>query len=996
MKRFFPIYLITLVILCSLGFSFSSDKYPSLVSTHTEPPAEEDKRIEDAWVDSVYLSLTTDQRIGQLFMIRAHSDLGDDHIASVKSQIKKYHVGGLCFFQGTPEKQAKLTNEYQALSKTLPLLVAVDGEWGLGMRFKTKAMNFPKNMALGAIQDNSLIYHMGMEIAYQMKRIGIHVNFAPVVDINNNANNPVINTRSFGESRKEVAIKSYMYMLGIQDGGAIACAKHFPGHGDTDMDSHYDLPIIHHSRSRLDSLELFPFRLLAQNGVKSVMTAHLQIPALEPDGKTPSSLSAKTIQGILIGEMGFDGLIFTDGLEMEGIHKNFDIGEIEVRALEVGNDILLLPRNIEVAFEAIRYAIKTGRLSNEIIELKVKKIIRAKYQLNLHNEKPINLINITADLHSDKAKALNAKLISHSFTLLKNKDQLIPFVNIIDQKYASLSIGTKSVTAFQRNLEDFVPIKHYKANKVITSHARQSLIDGLSKYDRIIVSFNNLSSYASKNFGIDTSAINLLKDLQKAHEVVIVWHGNPYGLKYFDDLNHILVAFEGNKEIAKLSAEAIFGVFPIDGKLPVTASDQFRFGDGENAHSLRRMGYAHPAEVDLNPDSLKMIDKIVSKMIKTKAAPGCQILVAKDRKIVYNKSFGYHTYDKKQKVKSSDLYDLASITKVAASTLAVMKLVDEGLVDIHTPIKKYLPELSNTNKAHMTLYDIMSHHAGLAPWIPFYKCTLDDSKNPVCLDSVYSEKITEGFSIQIADKMYMRNDYVDTVMINLIDSDLRSNTNYRYSDLGYYLIAELIDRITGSKLDKYVANNFYIPLGLKRIGYNPLKKITKKNIIPTEKDTYWRQQTVHGHVHDMGAAMLGGVAGHAGLFSNAEDLAVVFQMLLNDGYYGGHQFLRPETISLFTQRHNRSQRRGIGFDMKQLDTLRILNISEFASDLTYGHLGFTGTCVWADPETQMIFIFLSNRTYPNMNNNKLGRKNYRPNIQSAVYRSLEKNYGLTQ
>ena len=956
-------------------------------STSEPKPKQNDSQMAEAWVDSVFNAMSAEERIGQLFMIRAHSDLGPEHVESVKRQILQYHVGGMCFFQGTPEGHAKLINEYQVLSKRVPIMVAIDGEWGLGMRLKRSTISFPRQLTLGAIQDNRLLYDMGAEVARQLRRLGIHINFAPVVDVNNNPDNPVINTRSFGEDRYNVAVKSYMYMKGMQDNGVMACAKHFPGHGDTDVDSHYDLPVINHQRDRLDSIELFPFRVLAEQNVGSMMVAHLQVPALDSTPNLPTTLSKYTVTDLLQDSIGFEGLIFTDGLEMKGVTKYHEPGQLEVKALAAGNDILLLPENIGASFNAIKAALQDGTLSQADIDRKVKKVLRAKYELGLTELQQIEMEGLRDDLNAPSGVVLKRKLLQQSLTLVRNTDKMIPFQEIDTLDLASLSIGAQNRTIFQNTLEKYKDITHYQLEMAMTERRARRMIDNLKNHEAVVVSLHDMSSYASKDYGFTSEMKGFLQSLNREVPVILVVFGTPYSLKYFDEFERILVAYTDDPMAQELAAQALFGAFSIKGRLPVTASSRSAFNTGFITSSLFRMGFGLPEEVGLNAAKLAKIDTIAWNGIDSGAMPGCVVLVAKDGKVIFHKAYGFHTYEKKRPVSPDDIFDLASITKIAASTLSIMKLQDMGLVNIQDTLVKYLPETDSTNKRDMVLADIMSHRAGLVAWIPFYTKTLTRRKKP---DSdFYKKRKTAGYTLPVARSLYMQNDYADTIWQRILRSNLRGNKNYRYSDLGFYLMAEIVKRQSGKLIDEFARDNFYQPLGLRSMTYNPWQKYDKSRIPPTEVDRYFRWQTVHGYVHDMGAAMLGGVSGHAGLFGNAEDLAVLMQMLLNKGYYGGAWHLDPKTVREFTRRCPDCTRRGIGFDMKQLDEGSSLNLSGRASESTFGHLGFTGTCAWADPEQNLVYIFLSNRTYPSMKNNKFGKMDIRPRIQSAIYQALE-------
>ncbi len=942
---------------------------------------------EQRWVNSIFDKMTPDERLGQLFMIRAHSDKGPDHIAKVEAMIKQFHVGGLCFFQGTPEKQAKLTNKYQKLANHVPLMISMDAEWGLGMRLKENAISFPRQLMLGAIQDNTLIHQMGKEIARQLRRLGVHVNFAPVADVNNNPENPVINTRSFGEDRLNVAVKSYMYAQGLQDGNVMACAKHFPGHGDTNVDSHLDLPIIQHDRKRLDSIELFPFEVLAQHGIQSMMIAHLHVPVIDPTPNLPTTLSPNAINNILKNEIGYDGLIFTDGLGMKGVSKHHKAGEVEAKCLVAGNEVLLLPQDVNAAVRAIKKFLEEGKLKQIDIDTKVKKILKYKYRLDLINAQSVVEENIRKELNTPAAKQLKRKLIKNAITLVRDPNKIIPVQGMEDKKIAALSIGSIVNTEFQKTLSHYAKIKLFNVGKEVAEANHRNLIRDLKAHDLVFVSLHDLSSYATKNFGISNSAKKLIEELRTQTKVVLVNFGNPYSLSYFDNIECLVQAYQEDQDTQEITAQSLFGAHKITGRLPVTASSNAKFNDGLNTNQLFRLAYDMPEAVGLDSEKLKAIDSYAIDAIAKKATPGCVVLIAKDGKVVFEKAYGHHTYDKKQVMKTSDIFDLASLTKILSTTLAVMKLQEQGKLSIYDPIGKYLPELTGTNKASLKIEDIMAHHARLKPWIPFYEETVSTKyKKP--LPKYYKKTKTDEYSIQVTDKLFMKNDYVDEIWKQIRDSELLSSQRYRYSDLGYYLLASLVEKLTGQAFEDYLNDQFYQPLGLSTACFNPSSKFSKKQIVPSERDKYFRQQKVHGYVHDMGAAMLGGVSGHAGLFANANDVAILMQLLLNNGYYGGKRYLEAVTIQNFTRRHPNCTRRGIGFDMRELNTAKDTNISIKSSRNTFGHLGFTGTSAWADPDHNLIYVFLSNRTYPSMNNYKLNKEDYRPKIQTVIYESM--------
>lgn len=950
-----------------------------------------------AWVDSVFNAMTDDERLGQLFMIRVNRKPSDPEGERLAEElIERYHVGGICFFKGHPSHQLGLTNHYQALSKT-PLLVAIDGEWGLSMRLDS-TVSYPHNLALGAIRQNRLIYRLGAEIADDCRRMGIHVNFAPVADVNNNPNNPVINDRSFGENKYKVSAKSFMYMLGMQDNGVMACAKHFPGHGDTDVDSHLDLPVIRHSRSRLDSVELYPFKVLINQGVKSIMVAHLQIPALDTSAHRPTTLSRHVVTDLLQDSLKFGGLIFTDGLEMKGVTKYFKPGEVEAEAILAGNDILLLPGDTPAAFETIKRYIREGKLSWERIYKSTKKILLAKYQLGLHDYHPKPLDGLIDALNRPQKRVLKRELIARSLTLARSEDELVPVRKLLHTAGAVLSIGAKKRTKFQDRVVSYADFAVFNTERDIAESRRRELVRRLSQKDLVIIGLHGMNRRPSKNFGISGSAVRLITELAGKTKVILVVFGNPYSLKNFESLRNVLVAYQDDDDTQDLAAQALFGAIHIMGQLPVTASPGYVAGQGIPVRSIQRFGYALPEAVDMDSKVLARIDTILGEMVRSKAAPGAQVLVARRDKIVYHKAYGYHTYAKRRPVRLTDVYDLASVTKVAATTPALMKLYDEGRFSTDVPLVTYLPEAEGTNKADLLTGDILSHHARLRPWIPFYKRTLVSVRRGrrrhryrVPSKRIYHKRPGTGFTVPVAKDFYMKDSYVDSIWQWIYASPLREKAGYRYSDLGFYLLGKAVEHITGRPLNEYVKEEIYKPLQLRKMTYLPLKCLDGKCLVPTERDRYFRKRVIKGYVHDMGAAMLGGVSGHAGLFSDSYDLAVLFQMYLNGGTYGGVRVLSPEVIRHFATRVPGETRRGLGFDLKELapnPPARKENTSPLASDATFGHLGFTGTCVWADPEEELVYVFLSNRTYPSMHNYKLNKENIRPRIQTVIYQSL--------
>lgn len=934
------------------------------------------------WAETTFDSLTVDERIAQLFMIEVRPTYGAKHIASVEQTIKQHQVGGVIFFKGNPNEQVKLTNRFQEMSKT-KMLVAIDGEWGLAMRL-SNTISYPYQLGLGGIQNEEVIYDMGKEIGRQCKRLGIHVNFAPVVDVNNNPNNPVINYRSFGENPANVCNKGWAYAKGMQDAGIIACAKHFPGHGDTDVDSHKDLPVINHSMERLREVEFQPFQFLINEGVKSVMTAHLFIPAIDNRPNIAVSISDKAINGILRREMGFTGLSFTDALNMQGVAKYHPNGELELKALMAGNDILLSPGDIPKATRLIKQAMDNGSLSPDYVWGKVLKILAYKHSLGLDNFTPISEDNVEEDLNNAFAKHINYKLVAQELCLAKDDNNILPIQNFADKKIAVISIGNGLKTDFQKELEKFGAYKTISLDKNASLAQFLALEKQLKNYDLAIISLHKTSKYPPY-YGVTSQSAQFIRNANKQAKTLFVNFGNPYNLKSFPNQKSVLLAYEDLPANQLKAAQAVVGIIGVNGTLAVSIGDEYVAEMGIKTQPISELNTGIPEEVGMSSTRLQQIDKIAERAINIGATPGCQILVAKDGRVVYDKSFGKHMFGNAKEVENTDLYDLASITKVAATTVSLMKLIEEGKLSLDDKMAKYLPDLEQTNKSYMTIRMVLEHKAGLKDWIPFYYETLNDM---AIYDSVFTKAPDSLHTIYVGNDLYMLASYKDHILQRIYDSELRTIGKYKYSDLGMILMKELIENVTGVPFQKYVATTFYKPMGLERLTFLPMQKFKTAEIVPTSLSPDMRQGLVRGMVHDPGAAMLGGVSGHAGLFGNAESLAALMQMLLNEGTYNNVRYLKKETINNFTAKQASDSRRGLGWDKPEFKPGWANPASDYASPLCFGHTGFTGTMVWVDPQYDLIYIFLSNRVYPTSDNRLLIKENVRTNIMDVVYKSF--------
>jgi beta-glucosidase-like glycosyl hydrolase/CubicO group peptidase (beta-lactamase class C family) len=863
-------------------------------------------------------------------------------------------------------------------------MIAIDGEWGLGMRLDS-VINFPRQLMMGAVADASIIYDFGKAVGEQCKRIGIQVNYAPDIDINNNPDNPVINDRSFGEDKYKVSMFGVQYMKGMQDVGVMACAKHFPGHGDVSVDSHYDLPVINKSRAALDSLELFPFRELIKAGVGSMMIAHLYIPSIDSTANQATSLSKKNVTGILRNELGYEGLTFTDALEMKGVAKFYPSGEAAVQSLIAGNDMLCLPGDVPNAIQKIVQAIEVGKLTWADIDSKVYKVLLSKFHLGLNNVEEIKIENITADLNAS-TNVIRKKLSEQALTLLRlNNPKLLP--NHSKKKVAFVGIGINQMNTFAAEVKEAFNAKIFLMDYK-DSTSLESLKKKLKrKYKTIIVGVHAYSRRPANNYGMSKDAVELIKYLGEKDNTIIFDFGNPYAIRNFCDVKNLVACYEDDNLIHVAAANLLQGKQIAKGKLPVTICSDLKFGDGITANYY--FPYTQPEKVGLSSEKLAAIDTIALNAIEKGAAPGMVVLVAKDGKVAYEKAFGYTNFDKQEAVNKDMLYDLASVTKISATTVAIMKLYEEGKIDLEKTLGDYIDWTKGTDKAPLKVKDILLHQAGLYPFIPFYREVMD-SVTGKPLERFFSKQQTPNFKSRVAEDLYLKNDYRDTLYNRIAKSKLSTIGKYVYSDNDFIFLALIAEAVTGKPFDEYVREQFYEPLNMVTTTYKPRERFELNNIVPTETEKHFRMQQMRGDVHDEGAAMFGGVAGHAGLFSNAYDLAQLYQMLLNGGALNGKQYLQKETIEKFTSYQSDISRRGLGFDKPEKDnaTRKEAYPSKSASAQTFGHTGFTGICVWVDPQYKLIYIFLSNRVTPTRNNNKLGQLNVRPNIQEAIYSAI--------
>lgn len=951
------------------------------------------------WVDNKLQSMTLKQKIGQLFIHTVAPYTTQSNKQNISDAVKEYGIGGLLFSGGEIGKQIELTNYAQSMAE-IPLLITFDGEWGLAMRLKGTP-SFPRNRVLGCIQNDTLLYEYGKEVARQLREIGVHVNFAPVADIDNNPKNPVINTRSFGSDRENVARKVVAYSRGLQDGGVLAVCKHFPGHGDTEVDSHKSLPVLPFTRERLDSIELYPFRKAVEAGVGGMMVGHLNVTSL--DNKA-ASVSHVVVTELLKNELHFSGLVFTDALEMKGISSN---PYVSAQALIAGNDMVLAPRNLKRELDGVLKAVKEGKITEDEINEKCRKVLTYKYAFGLDRRPVVAKEGVMARINKSYTNDLMNRIKTSAVTVIKDSDEMLPLdLSLSGTVVLNVSSTLSETYPFYNQINDTYPVTWLHANL----DSLQYLKKKITPAQRIIVAV-----YTSK---VDKYK-KVLAELAKGKPTILICFNSHKVLQKLDDVvaqsSAVVLAHSDDKPVQKFVAEMLLGNKRVDGRLSVDYNDEYKAGLGVVVDPDKPRRYK-PEEFGMDSKGLARIDSIAMYGIENGAYPGCHVLVWKNGYPVYNKCFGTHTYESDRKVKENDLYDLASLTKTTATMLAVMKLYDDGKLNLTDKISNYVPEMKSTNKENITIQELLYHESGLPAYLPFYKKAIDtksckggmykkykDANHSVkvannlyiCTNYSFlpewvSDKETSEYSLRVSDNMYIKPEFKSVILKEIADTPLKGHS-YRYSCLNFMLLKEAVENISGMPMDEFLEENFYKPMGLVHTMYNPLKRYSKDEIIPTVKEDFLRKGPVHGYVHDEAAAMLGGVSGNAGLFSTAKEVATIYQMLLDKGVMGDRRYLTRATCELFLTMKSKNSRRGLGFDKPDKEKPENGYCAPETPASVFGHTGFTGTCAWADPDNDLVFVFLCNRIYPNPCDRKnLMKLKIRPAIQQAIYQAIMK------
>ena len=954
--------LLILVVSCTSQKATRTEE-SGVTPTPVRGPLRSWKVSEDdsEWVESTLRRMSLDEKVAQLVMPRAQGlfiSEDSDEFQRLARLVKERTVGGLVFFQGDVFETSYLINKLQSYAD-IPLLISADFEHGVAMRID-RSTSFPFNMAVGATRDPQLAYEMGRITAEEGRALGVHQDYAPVVDVNSNPLNPVINVRSFGEDPRLVSDMADAFIRGVHDGKMISTAKHFPGHGDTEIDSHSDLPVVLFDREHLEKFELAPFRDAINHGVMSIMVAHLSIPAFDTAKGIPSTLSPNVVLKLLKNELHFTGLIVTDAMTMQSVTKLYSPAETAVLAIRAGNDIILTPQDNDAAVNALSAAVKRGEISTQRIDESVRKVLAAKAWLGLNRNRFVPPDTAFAIVGSKEHQRVAREVARRSITLVKNEMNLVPLEESGARKVAILIVsddampttGDRFVRQFrQRYPESFGLRVDARSNE----EEYDSVYKQLERSEMVVCPIYLRVRSGQGTVGLRSAQKTFLERvLNLGKPTIAVSFGNPYVLSEIKEVKSYLCAYSDVDASVDAALEAMFGEIDVGGKLPVTIPDLYAYGSGLTLKKIR-LRVDEPELAGFDSDRLKLLDNIVKKAIADSAFPAAELLVAKDGLIVYSRAFGTYDYSPySRQIDAGTMFDLASLTKVIGTTNAVMRLYDEKRLDLDDPVVKYLPKFGQNGKEKITIRNLLLHDSGLPALKKFYEtCTSAEQ----LIDSVYATSL-----------VYKTGD--STI----------------YSDLGLITLGKVIEQITGTTLDRYLADEFFKPLHMESTMYNP-PQWRWDHIAPTEIDTVWRRQktAVRGRVHDENASVLGGVSGHAGLFSTTSDLARMMQMLLNGGTYGGRRYLNEETVRMFTHRQADRSTRALGWDTKSLNGYS--SAGNLFSSSSFGHTGFTGTSIWADPERNLFVIFLTNRVYPTRENAKISR--VRPAIHDAVIEALK-------
>ncbi len=905
------------------------------------------------WVDSVFSTMDINAKIGQRLMVSVESHSDKSTIAKTLTQIKKYKIGGVVFTKGSPTLQAKITNSIQQQS-AIPLFVGMNAERGLGEALDS-TVRFPNPIMLGAIRDDSLLFFLGVEIGRQLNELGVHINFAPSAHITTSVESDSMFYNSFGANKERVAAKVLAYQNGLK--------------------SKNILSVVQHNKlveAEINTGNLLPLQqLLVNESAGLIVTQYSPLDKNLRTNLQPPNYSTDYLKG----QLNFNGLFFSHTTQL--LSKKVNIGKSELLAFQTGYDVLLSPLNLDATVRKLRKALRKNKMLQQQLDYSVKKILTTKFDTGLQQKKVVNTENLLVRINSTTSAILQSALLEKSVTVVRDDLQLLPIKQLDDLSFASISIGNKKENTLTSYLSKYASFTHYQLE-----HDKDTLnlLKNLRHAALVVIALYPNGDTLKDQYQ------TLLKKIGEHTKVIAVEFGVSSKNNLFDKHATIIQAYTDHEYVQKVIPQIIFGAKKASGTLPFSIQENMAAGQGVETSLLDRIGYSTPESEGFDTKIADHLSTIAYEAIDQKAAPGCQILVARHGKVIFEKSFGSQTYENAIPVKDETIYDLASLSKVFGTLQAVQFLYEKGIIDIYKKASVYLPELANTNKKDIILKDILTHQSGLFPFLLMWPQTV---KGDTLLQLYYSPIKNGNYPLQVATDLFASKLIQDSVWQWVLRSEMlpkpaRTPYSTRYSDLGFMILHRIVERLVNQPMEDFLDQNLYAPIGAGTVGYLPLTKFSSTQIAPTELDTIFRKSVVVGTVHDERAALLGGVAGHAGLFGNATDLIKIGQMLLQKGSYGGISYYKPETVELFAQKQFENSTRGLGW-AKPGDPNS--PSSRFGSPKAFGHTGFTGTCLWVDPEFDLVYVFLSNSRFP-YRSAKLNSTNIRSRIQDVIYQSI--------
>lgn len=914
----------------------------------------------DRWAERTIRGMSLKEKIGQMVMVEfngifAHEK--SEYFLNLKRYVEEDRVGGLIIFRSEAYEAATLINRLQKLAK-VPLFIAADFERGAASLFP-HAVSFPTNMAIGATGSEEFAYLQGKIAGEEARALGIHWIYAPVADVNNNPDNPIINIRSFGEDPQKVARLAAAFVRGAQEAGVIATAKHFPGHGDTSQDSHSELAVINADKSRMYSVELVPFKAAIEAGVDAIMTAHVALPRFASEPNLPATLSRDILTDLLRGELGFKGLIVTDAMVMGGITNAYWTGEAAVAAVKAGADMVLMPPDGRVAIDALLRAVERGEIGEERINESVRRILAAKAKLGLHRKKFVDIDALAKLLGSPENQSKADAMADRSITAVLNKDGVLPVdarrvrrlssVVVLDEPDSTL--GSVLERELARRAED---LTRERIDSRSSPEEIEAALEKAARADLIICStFVQVKAWKGTVALPEKQARFVERLLALGKPAIVIAFGNPYVIRQFPQVRNYLCAY-GYADVAQRSAaRALFGEIDVSGKLPISLGPEYPAGSGLDIPRLdMRLADAEPEAVGISSERLEPLYALIERGVQERAFPGAVLLVGRRGKIAVRRAFGAFDYSESAQPMTTDaIFDLASLTKVVGTTTAAMILFERRRLDLEMPVYRYIPEFGREGgKEKVKVKHLLTHSSGL----PAYERLFLELKGK------------ESFIKRICQ----------------MPLEYEPGSRAVYSDFGMILLGEIIERVTARKLDEFYRAEIFQPLGMMETMYRPPRSLLKR--IPPTEDDPWRKRVVRGEVHDENTYAMGGVSAHAGLFSTADDLAKFCQMMLSGGIYDHRRILRRATIEKFTRRQDwvPSSSRAMGWDTPTPGGAG----GSLLSPSAYGHTGFTGTSIWIDPERELFVIFLTNRVHPTRENDKI--REYRAKVHDAVVNAL--------